>query len=202
VNGGIHRFYQPLLHASLARPWAALAILAAISALTVPLLGAIGSSLFPPAETPQFLVRVQTPDGTSMAKTDQAVRFVERTLSATPEIRWHAGNTGRGNPQIFYNQAQRETQANFGEVYASLRLGSRAERAVLDGLRARFDATRRGDQRGRVRERPAGERPIEVRVTGERLDVPEGAAGGSRRRSRRRPGRGTCSTRCGSTAPT
>ncbi len=173
VNGAIHRLYQPLLHTALGRPWLTLGALVAVCALTVPLVGAIGSSLFPPAETPQFLIRVYSPEGGSLARTDQAVRFVERTLDDTPEIRWHAANLGRGNPQIFYNVSQRETQTNFGEVFASLEAWKPGEsEVVLDRLRARF-----AQYPGVIinvitfENGPPLDAPIALRITGERLDV-------------------------------
>ena len=121
VNGGIHRFYSPLLHRALARPWLALALMLALCVTTVPLLKVIGSSLFPPAETPQFLIRIETPDGSSLARTDRVLKFVENRLKAEPDVVWRAGNLGRGNPQIFYNQTQRESATTYAEVFVSLR---------------------------------------------------------------------------------
>ncbi len=173
VNGAIHRFYTPVLHQALARPWAAFAIIAAICATTVPLLGAIGSSLFPPAETPQFLVRIETADGTALGKTDQALRYVEKRLAATPQITWTAANLGRGNPQIFYNQQQRETQTSYAEVFASLKAWEPGKsEAVLDALRADF-ARYPGARISIVtfENGPPIEAPIAVRITGENLDV-------------------------------
>jgi len=61
INGGIQRVYAPLLHQGLARPWLVLCLVLGLCLTAVPMLGAIGSSLFPPAETPQFLVRIETP---------------------------------------------------------------------------------------------------------------------------------------------
>src|SRR5690606_36243412 len=124
VNGAIHRVYAPVLHRALARPWLTLAVIGAICATTVPLMGAIGSSLFPPAETPQFLVRVETPQGTSMARTDEVLRFVEARLAREPDVVWTAANLGRGNPQIFYNQMQRQPQPGYAEDRKSTRLNS------------------------------------------------------------------------------
>ncbi|MBP6879122.1 MAG: efflux RND transporter permease subunit [Phenylobacterium sp.] len=173
VNGAIHRFYTPVLHRALARPWAAVAIIGAICATTVPLLGAIGSSLFPPAETPQFLVRVETADGSSMAKTDQALRHVEARLKATPQVAWTAANLGRGNPQIFYNQQQRQTQASYGEVFASLKGWEPGKsEQVLDALRADF-ARYPGARISIVtfENGPPIEAPVAVRITGENLEV-------------------------------
>lgn len=173
VNGAIHRFYTPVLQRALARPWAAIAIIGAICATTVPMLGAIGSSLFPPAETPQFLVRVEAADGAAMAKTDQALRYVETRLKATPQVKWTAANLGRGNPQIFYNQQQRETQTSYGEVFASLTAWEPGKsEQVLDALRADF-ARYPGAKISIVtfENGPPIEAPVAVRITGENLDV-------------------------------
>lgn len=120
IDRGIHRFYRPLLHQSLARPRAALAIILALCLFSIPLIGAIGTSLFPAAETPQFLVRIETPEGTSLAGTDRALRFVEGQLAREPEVKWFAANLGRGNPQIYYNVAQHDPTPNFAEVAVSL----------------------------------------------------------------------------------
>jgi multidrug efflux pump subunit AcrB len=119
VTGGIHRFYTPILHKALARPWLALGLILALCATAVPIAGAIGNSLFPPAGTPQFLIRIETPEGSSSAKTREAMAFAQAKLEARRkkgEIDWHMANLGRGNPQIFYNIFQREESANYAEI--------------------------------------------------------------------------------------
>ncbi len=119
VNGAIHAFYTPILHKALARPWAALGIILAISLTAIPILGSIGQSLFPPAGIPQFLVRVETPEGSSLSKTNEAMRFVESRLEERKQkgqVDWYMSNLGRGNPQIFYNIFQRETSSNYAEI--------------------------------------------------------------------------------------
>ncbi len=173
VNGTIHRFYGPLLHRSLQRPWIALGVLAAISLLTIPLLGAIGSSLFPPAEKPQFIVRISLPDGSSLARTEKALNWAERQVRAVPEVGWIASNIGRGNPQIHYNVSQRETAANYAEIFASLKAWEPGESVeVLDNLRDRL-AAYPGAKITVVQfeNGPPIRAPIEVRITGERIDV-------------------------------
>ena len=173
INGGIHRFYSPILHHALARPWLALGLILAICATTVPMLGAIGSSLFPPAETPQFLVRIETQQGTALAKTEEALRFVERRMAQEDDIVWRAANLGRGNPQIFYNVSQAEPQSNYAEVYASLKAWEpgRSE-ALLDELRADFDRYPGARIRLIVFENgPPIEAPIAVRLQGANLEV-------------------------------
>lgn len=173
VNGGIQRFYRPVLHASLARPWLALALMLALCATTVPLVKVIGSSLFPPAETPQFLIRIDTPDGASLARTDQALRFVDARLAKEPEILWRASNLGRGNPQIFYNKSQRESSNSFAEVYASFEAWKPGKSdKVLDALRADF-AKYPGARITVVafENGPPIDAPIAIRITGQNLDV-------------------------------
>ena len=112
LTRGIQRFYAPVLHAALARPKRALAWLAGLSLLSVPVAMAIGTSLFPPADLPQFLVEVAMPKGTSMDRTDAAVQAVARRVAAEPGIVWTAANTGRGNPSLYYNRWPRAADAS------------------------------------------------------------------------------------------
>ena len=121
VMGVIHNYYRPALHWCLARP--RLTVMVAIggslllSAALVPLLG---SSLFPKADTPQFLIQVESPNGTSLAETDRALTYVEDELRRMPEVRGWFSNLGHGNPQIYYNHIQRNDAANYAEVFVQL----------------------------------------------------------------------------------
>lgn len=120
INNAIHSFYTPILHKGLAKPWVTLGIIFAICFTFIPIIGMIGQSLFPPAGVPQFLVRVETPEGTSLAATQKAMNFAESRLEArkkTGEVDWYMSNLGRGNPQIFYNIFQRETATNYAEIF-------------------------------------------------------------------------------------
>ena len=65
VMGVIHHYYRPALHYCLARPKTT--VVAAIGGsllLSAALVPVIGSSLFPKADTPQFLISVEAPNGT------------------------------------------------------------------------------------------------------------------------------------------
>ncbi|MDR6626419.1 efflux RND transporter permease subunit [Caulobacter segnis] len=173
VNNGIHHFYRPVLHRALARPWLTLAILLAICLTTLPLVKLIGSSLFPSAETPQFLIRVETPDGSSLARTDRALRYVEQRVRAEPDVAWVAANLGRGNPQIFYNRSQRESATTLAEVFVSLKRWEPGKsELVLDRLRRDF-----ADFPGArisvltFENGPPIEAPVAIRLTGQNLDV-------------------------------
>jgi multidrug efflux pump subunit AcrB len=174
VNGAIHAFYTPILHKALAKPWAALGLIMALSFTAFPIIGAIGQSLFPPAGIPQFLIRVETPEGTSLEKTKQAMAFAERKLEArkaSGEVDWYMSNLGRGNPQIFYNIFQRETAANYAEI-AVQKDGWRGQSALDWISRLREDLKGYPGARFTVvvfENGPPVEAPIAVRIFGEDL---------------------------------
>jgi multidrug efflux pump subunit AcrB len=121
LTTAIERYYRPPLDWCLARPrLTAVAIIGGsllASALLVPV---VGSSLFPKADTPMFIVKVETPNGSSLAETDRALRLVEAELDAMPEVRSWFTNLGRGNPQIYYNQIPRDDAPNYGDVFVQL----------------------------------------------------------------------------------
>jgi CzcA family heavy metal efflux pump len=176
VMAAIHRYYRPALHYCLERPKTT--VLAAIggslllSAVLVPI---IGSSLFPKADTPQFLISVEAPDGTSFAETDAALRFVEDKLARMPSVRTWFSNLGHGNPQIYYNHIVRKDAPNYAEVFVLLKeYDTRGTPRELDELRAQFD--RYPAARIYVKEfvnGPPISAPIAVRVLGRDLDVIE-----------------------------
>jgi multidrug efflux pump subunit AcrB len=181
VNGAIHGFYTPILNKALGRPWLALGIVFGICLLTVPMIKAIGNSLFPPAGIPQFLIRIETGEGTSLAKTEQAMDFVESRLEArrqADEVDWYMSNLGRGNPQIFYNIFQRETSSSYAEIVVQKNgwKGKASERWV---------ETLRNDLKGYPGARftvvvfengPPVEAPIAIRIYGEDLSILKSAA--------------------------
>jgi multidrug efflux pump subunit AcrB len=161
--------YRPVLALALRWPRASLALATAIFLASLALVPAIGFSLFPAAGTPQFLVRVETADGASLAETDRAVRFVESTLDAHDEIAWRIANVGHGNPWIYYNVSLLNERSSVGEVFASLHAfdpdstpalfdAIRAELASYPGARIRLHELQNG---------PPLDAPIEMRLIGD-----------------------------------
>jgi multidrug efflux pump subunit AcrB len=139
VQQGIDRFYAPVLHRALDRPWPALGIVMAIAGLAVPLLLIVGTSLFPPAGLPQFLVRIEMPKGTAIEATDAMVSRVDAILHEEPEIRRTIANAGRSNPQLYYNAQPKAENPAFGEIAVALDgWNSRDGQALVDRLRARL----------------------------------------------------------------
>ncbi|MEO6526491.1 MAG: efflux RND transporter permease subunit [Gemmatimonadaceae bacterium] len=175
----IHVTYAPILDRALRHPWRALALAGALIVASVALVPSIGFSLFPKAGTPQFLVRIETPEGSSLAETDRAARFAERVLMARPEVKSVLANVGRDNPQIYYNVIPRGLTSNAAQLFVLLReyREGRTER-VLDTLRAQLDAY--PGARIELREFENGppiEAPIALRIQGDDLGVLRRLAG-------------------------
>jgi multidrug efflux pump subunit AcrB len=99
----------------------------------------IGISFFPKAEQPQFLIRIDMPEGTDIKKTDKAARYVESILDSLPGVVHFATNVGHGNPRIYYNAFTRSYAGNFAEFYVRLEKyeASRFSRMV-EQLRSQF----------------------------------------------------------------
>src|SRR5689334_5686356 len=140
VMGVIHNYYRPALHWCLARP--RLTVIAALGGsllLSAGLVSVLGSSLFPKADTPQFLIQVESPNGTSIAETDRALTYVEGELKTMPEVKSWFSNLGHGNPQIYYNHIQRNDAANYAEVFVQLHdYDTNKTPAKLQALRERL----------------------------------------------------------------
>ena len=176
VMGAIHRYYRPALHYCLARPRAtALVSIGGALLLSAALVPVIGSSLFPKADTPQFLITVQAPDGASLADTDAALHFVEQRLAHTPGVKSWFANLGHGNPQIYYNIVPHGEAVNYAEVFVQLKkYDTRRTPRALDALRA--ELARYPGVHIYVKEfvnGPAITAPISVRVIGPDVDVIE-----------------------------
>jgi multidrug efflux pump subunit AcrB len=173
VMGVIHRYYRPALHYCLARPRATVAAaLGGALLLTALLVPAVGSSLFPKADTPQFLIGISTPNGSSLAETDRALRYTEEVLGRHEEVDSWFANLGHGNPQIYYNHIVTNDASNRAEVFVQLRkYEPRRTPRLLDDLRREF--AQYPGAKITVNEFLQGEplsAPVAVRVLGEDLE--------------------------------
>ncbi len=139
LTSGIERVYAPVLHRALDRPWAALGAIFVLASLSVPLVVVIGSSLFPPADLPQFVVRVEMPRGTALGATEAMVARVEARLQREDAIIWTVANAGRGSPALYYNARRTAEDPAAGEVGVGLK-GFHGEetRRLIDRLRSEF----------------------------------------------------------------
>jgi multidrug efflux pump subunit AcrB len=161
--------YRPVLRWALARPGWTLAAAGLLVAGSLALVPRIGFSLFPRSGLPQARVVVEAPEGASLAETDRAVRFAEGVLRAQPEVRRVVANVGKGNPRVYYNVAQENERASWGELL--FELGTR-EQHDIDRVLARVRA-RLADYPGaslqvlEFEQGPPVDAPVAVRVLGE-----------------------------------
>lgn len=173
VMRGIHTFYRPMLHIALTWPRTTVIGAMAICFASFALIPVIGFSLFPPADSRQFVVRIETPQGTSLEETGKALDYVTQKLLERDEIEWVMGNLGRSNPQIFYNENAREQRPNKAEAFVQMTEFNRKRTPKLhDELRAEFNKypgaqiVLRTFQNG-----PPIEAPIAVRIFGPDLAI-------------------------------
>ena len=168
IMNAIHAIYRPALHVALERPRVTVAAGLAAFALSLTLIPALGFSLFPDNDSPYFLIDIETAQGSSVSETDRAVTYVDQVLSRHPNIEWRFANTGRGNPQIYYNEIPPEQLANLGQVYARFKEWRRDEGA-RDIAEIRQELARYPGARINLRRffnGPPIEAPIAVRITG------------------------------------
>jgi multidrug efflux pump subunit AcrB len=80
----------------------------------------VGVSFFPPAETPEFMVRATLPEGTNIDKTDKAAQYIESVLDTMEQVGHFATNVGHGNPRVYYNIFTKNYALNYAEIYVKL----------------------------------------------------------------------------------
>jgi multidrug efflux pump subunit AcrB len=170
---GIHATYAPVLDRALRRPALALVAAAVIVAGAVGLVPAIGFSLFPRAETPQFYVNLTAPEGGSIAATAAAARYADSVIRRRPEVRAVLQSVGRDNPRMYYNVLPRRDNPAVGQLFVLLdHYDQRHTPALLDSLRAQLAVYPAAQIELREFENgPPIDAPIEIRVHGTDLDT-------------------------------
>jgi len=169
----IHATYAPVLDLALRHPARALAAAGGFVAAALALVPAIGFSLFPKAETPQFYVNVTAPEGGSIEATAAAAGYADSVIRRRPEVRAVFASVGRDNPRIYYNVAPRRENPAVGQLFVVLERYDQARTpALLDSLRAELAAYPAARIELREFENgPPIDAPIAIRVHGPDLDT-------------------------------
>jgi multidrug efflux pump subunit AcrB len=133
----------------------------------------VGFALFPASEKPQFLINLETPEGSSLQETNSVARYVESVLKKEQEIKYFTTNVGKGNPRIYYNVIQRSESANFAQLFVQTQdMAPPQKRALIDKLRDKL--MHYPNARIEVKDFEQGpdlEAPIAIRVFGENMDT-------------------------------
>lgn len=99
----------------------------------------VGLSFFPPAQTPELMVRLEAPYGTGIEKTNRMTKKVEAVLDTLSGVVHYATNVGHGNPRIYYNILTRSYAPNYAEIYVRLKkYEEKSYENVVSALRNRF----------------------------------------------------------------
>ncbi|WP_338873527.1 efflux RND transporter permease subunit [Spirosoma sp. SC4-14] len=165
--------YSRLLHWGLRHPVVTLLFAGVLFMGAVYMFKIVGFGLFPASEKPQFLINIETPDGTSLSETDRVARYVEGQLKREPDIKYVTTNVGRGQPRIYYNIIQRNESPNYAQFYVQLvDMEPSEKRVLIDKLRERFKLHPNAKIEVKDFEQgPDQEAPVAIRIFGENLDT-------------------------------
>ena len=103
----------------------------------------VGKSFFPQAESPQFLIDIKTPTGSSLQKTEKVSNYVCSILDTIPDVKIHAANIGHGNPRVYYNVLPKTYSKNFAEIYIELKSFDKDKfYSLINKLRNKFNTNK------------------------------------------------------------
>jgi multidrug efflux pump subunit AcrB len=132
----------------------------------------LGVSFFPKAEQASLLIKIQTPEGTNIDRTDEVARYVESILDTLPEVKYYATNVGHGNPRIYYNTFPHSYRSNFADIYVEgMEYDPSGFDSFVEKLRTLFNSY--PGARIWVKEFEQGppiEAPVQIYLTGKELD--------------------------------
>ncbi len=165
-------FYTPVLKFALRWSWLVIILAIAVTAGSISLFPKIGTSFFPTADKPLLLIDVDTPQGSSLQETEEAVRFVESLVDTLPIVKDYSINIGHSSPQIYYNRIPKQFIKQHGQVLLNLNSWDQREfYKTISTLRQQF--TDYVGARITVEELKNGApvaAPIEIRLLGDDLD--------------------------------
>jgi multidrug efflux pump subunit AcrB len=173
LNRTIEGPYRKTLDFALRHKWLILSLTLFAFAGSIFLFRFIGVSYFPKAEKPQLMIRIDTPESSSIDKSDEVARYVENILDTLPGVRQYATNVGHGNPRIYYNTFPKQYEKSFAEIYVEFKKYDYDQFThMVKTLRELFNAY--PGARINVKEFEQGapiEAPLTIKVTGDNPDV-------------------------------
>lgn len=170
---GIHLSYAPLLEKALKKPVFTLALAGGIFLIAMGLFPVIGFSLFPTSEKPQFLVNITTPLQSNLNTTNEVTKLVEKEVAKIPELQNFATNVGKGNPRIYYNEIPESDRSDYGQLFVQLKPSTSAPRKqeIVQSLQTSFaKITGAKVEVKNFEQGPPVTAPIEIRISGDKLD--------------------------------
>jgi multidrug efflux pump subunit AcrB len=169
----VERWYRRALAWSLRHRAVVIVLAAASFGASILLFPLVGVSFFPKAEKPQFVINIDTPEGSSLEHTDAVAAEVESVLAGIDEVAHWAANVGHGNPRIYYNLPTKMETTTHAQIFVQLReYDAAAMERVVTGLRKRFEDYPGGRIRVKELEQgPVTDAPIAIVVMGDNLEI-------------------------------
>lgn len=165
--------YRKILHFSLTHTKIVLAavILLFLSAVVVFQLF-VGSSFFPKAEKPLFMIQAKLPQNKTLKETEKVAKYIESVLDTIPEVKKYASNVGNGNPKIHFNLFPRDNAKNYAEFFVELKeYELEAFEQFVARMRSTFSDYTKADII--IKEFQAGQviqYPVEIILTGNNIE--------------------------------
>lgn len=172
LKGLIEGPYRKTLQIALRRKALVIIIALVVLAGSAALFQAVGVSFFPKAEKPQFMIRINLPQGTNIDKTDEVARYVESVLDTMQQVKYYGTNVGHGNPRIYYNTFAKNYSLYFAEIFVQLEEYEYHEfNSMISGLRDFFaDYPGARIEVKEFEQGPPVEAPLAIKVTGDNLE--------------------------------
>jgi len=173
LNKFIETTYRRWLDISLKKPIIVITLAIIVFIMSLGLIPLVGVSFFPKAEKPQFIINIDTPEGTSLDKTSSVAFDVENILRKKPDIARFATNIGRGNPRIYYNVMPKHTISTHAQIFVILKQYD-VDRFARLISNLREELNNYPGARIEVKEFEQGPpilAPIAIRILGDNLDI-------------------------------
>lgn len=171
INRFVETKYRKALNFALERRGLVIGIAVTVFFGSLLLFPLVGVSFFPKADKPQFVINIETPQGTSLDQTDKITEDVESILAATGSVKLYAANIGRSNPRIYYNVIEKRETSNFAQIYVELiendpelssKVVAQLRRAVSKYSNARVEVKE-------FEQGPPVKSPVEVKIMGNNI---------------------------------
>ena len=169
----IHKSYGVFLDKALKHPGRTVLIALAIFLGSLALIPAVGFSLFPPSEKPQFMIHINAALQSNIETTDSLTKAIEKELKQLPDIKYYTSNVGKGNPRVYYNMQQAREDVSYADIFVQLHddVKSKEKIALIEDLRKKW--TPYLGAKVEVRDFEQGVpiiSPVEVKILGDNLD--------------------------------
>jgi multidrug efflux pump subunit AcrB len=173
LNKFIESKYRRWLDFSLRKPAVIISTAIIIFVMSLGLFPLVGVSFFPKAEKPQFLINIDTPEGTSLDRTSEIAHSIENILDEKPDIKNFATNIGHGNPRIYYNVIPKNTTSTHAQIFVSLKeFDIEKFTSLISELRAELsDYAGARIEVKEFEQGPPVQAPIAIRVLGDNLEI-------------------------------